>query len=135
AGVIGCSGRLADDHDTDNVTFDWFGTAGVNDFNFSETRLIESKLAALQKTTYRVEIFEGGHQWPSSSLLREAVEWMELQAMKRGTRARDEAFIAKMLERDLAAASALTDADALRRYDAIIRTFDRLADVTAAKAK
>lgn len=134
AGVIGCSGRPADDHDTDNVTFDWFGTAGVNDFNFSETRLIESKLAALHKT-YRVEIFEGGHQWPASSLLREAVEWMELQAMKRGTRARDDAFIAKMLERDLAAASTLTDADALRRYDAIVRTFDGLADVTAAKTK
>ena len=134
AGVIGCSGRLADDHDTDNVTFDWFGTAGVNDFNFSETRLIESKLAALH-TTYRVEIFDGGHQWPSSSLLREAVEWMELQAMKRGTRARDGAFIAKMLERDLAVAASLTDADALRRYDAIVRTFDGLADITAAKTK
>jgi len=134
AGVIGCSGRLADDHDTDNVTFDWFGTAGSGDFNHSETRLIESKLAEVH-ATYRVEIFDGGHSWPPVPMLREAVEWMELQAMRRGNRARDDAFIAKMLERDSAAAAKLDELNAMRRYDAIVRTFDGLADTSAAKKK
>ena len=133
-GVIGCSGRLADDHDTDNVTFDWFGTAGLGDFNYNETRLIESKLAAAHNT-YRVEIFDGGHRWPPTPMLTEAVEWMELQAMRRGIRARDDAFIAKMLERDLAAAAKLDDLNAMRRYDAIVRTFEGLTDASAAKKK
>jgi predicted esterase len=133
-GVIGCSGRLADEHDTDDVTFDWFGTAGIADFNYSETRLIESKLAELHKTC-RVEIVEGGHRWPPEPTLREAVEWMELQAMRRGIRARDDAFIAKMLERDLGAAAKLDDLNAMRRYDAIVRTFDGLADTSAARKK
>jgi len=134
AGVIGCSGRLADDRDTDGITFDWFGTAGLGDFNHNETRLIESKLAAAH-ATYRVEIVEGGHRWPPSPTIREAVEWMELQAMRRGTRARDEAFIARSLDADLVAAAKLDDLNALRRYDAIVRTFDGLADVTPAKKK
>jgi predicted esterase len=134
AGVIGCSGRLAEEHDADAVTFDWFGTAGLGDFNYNETRLIESKLAAAN-ASYRVEIVEGGHHWPPAATIREAVEWMELQAMRRGTRARDEAFIAGMLERDLAGAAKLHDLDALRRYDAIVRTFDGLAGVTIAKKK
>ena len=133
-GVIGCSGRLADDHDTDNVTFDWYGTAGLSDFNHNETRLIESKLADAH-AMYRVEIFEGGHSWPPPAMLRDAVEWMELQAMRRGIRARDDAFIAKMLERDLAAAAKLDDLSAMRRYDAIVRTFDGLADTSSAKKK
>jgi len=134
AGVIGCSGRLADEHDADNVDFAWFGTAGLGDFNHNETRLIESKLAAAH-AAYRVEIFDGGHRWPPAPMLREAVEWMELQAMRRGTRARDDAFIARMLEHDLAAAATLDELGALRRYDAIVRTFDGLADVSIAKTK
>jgi predicted esterase len=134
AGVIGCSGRLADDHDADGIAFDWFGTAGLGDFNHNETRLIEAKLAAAH-ATYRVEIVEGGHRWPPSATIREAVEWMELQAMRRGTRARDEAFIARALDVDLAAAAKLDELNALRRYDAIVRTFDGLADITMAKKK
>ncbi len=134
AGVIGCSGRLANDDDTDGITFDWFGTAGLDDFNYNETRLIESKLAATN-VRYRVEIAEGGHRWPPASTIAHAVEWMELQAMRRGTRARDEAFIARMLDADLAAAAKLDALDALRRYDAIVRTFDGLADVTVARKK
>jgi predicted esterase len=134
AGVIGCSGRLADDHDTDDVTFDWFGTAGRGDFNYNEARLIEAKLAAVH-AMYRVEIFEGGHRWPPPSMISQAVEWMELQAMRRGTRTRDDAYIARVLDADLAAASKLTDLEGLRRYDAITRTYDGLADVTVAKKK
>jgi len=105
AGVIGCSGRLADDHDTDGIAFDWFGTAGIDDFNYSETRLIESKLAAAH-ATYRVKIVEGGHRWPSAAVMREAVEWMEWQAMRRGARVRDEAFIERMQQREIEAAKA-----------------------------
>lgn len=134
AGVIGCSGRLADEHDADNVDFAWFGTAGLADFNYNETRLIESKLAAAH-AAYRVEIFDGGHRWPPEAMIRDAVEWMELQAMRRGTRARDDAFIARMLEHELGAAATLDELNALRRYDAIVRTFDGLADVSAAKKR
>jgi predicted esterase len=137
AGVIGCSGRLSDNQ-TANIRFDWFGTAGLADFNYTETRAIESALAAAH-ARYRVEVFDGGHEWPPKELIGQAVEWMELQAMRRGTKPRDDAFVARMLQQDLAAADALAqggrELDAMRRYDAIARTFDGLTDVYAARKK
>ena len=36
---------------------------------------------------HRLAIFDGGHVWLSSELAIEAVEWMELQAMKSGAQA------------------------------------------------
>ena len=135
AGVIGCSGRLASDRDTDGIAFDWFGTAGTVDFNFTGTRMLEAKLAE-KKAIYRVEIFDGGHSWPPAEMLRDAVEWMELQAMRRGTRARDQQWIERMLARDLEAAALLEsggrDLDAMRRYEAIVRSFGSLADMQSA---
>ncbi|SRR5581483_1104243 len=135
AGVMGCSGRLATERDTAGIAFDWFGTAGNADFNYSETRRIEAALAA-KNAVYRVEIFEGGHSWPPAGMLRDAVEWMELQAMRRGTRSPDPQWVARMLSNDLAAAAALErdgrDLDAMRRYEAIVRSFGALADTQEA---
>jgi predicted esterase len=133
AGVIGCSGRPTDD-DPRAPSFDWFGTAGLDDFNYTETRAIEASLAAAH-AHYRVEVFDGTHSWPPKELLRQAIEWMELQAMRRGTRPRDDAFIARTLQADMAAAASLDGLEAFRRYEAIARTYDGLANVGAARAK
>lgn len=127
AGVIGCSGRLADPHDADKVSFDWFGTAGTLDFNYSETRVIDAKLEAIH-ANHRAVIFDGPHRWAPKEILRDAIGWMELQAMRRGIRARDEAMIRRLFEADVAAANAL-DAQPLaqlRRDEAIVRTFEGL---------
>jgi predicted esterase len=124
AGVIGCSGRLESPGDADGVAFDWFGTAGEADFNYLETRAIDGRLTG----NHRFESFAGGHRWAPRELLRQAMGWMELQAMRRGTRPRDEALIAKLLREELA----VTGGDELavsRRREAIARTFAGLADV------
>jgi predicted esterase len=133
-GVIGCSGRLADDHDADPVAFDWFGTAGTADFNYNETRLIESRLEAAH-ARYQVEIFDGNHRWPPAELLEEAVEWMELQAMRRSLRVCDEVFIRELFWRDMKRAESAGQLEAMRRYEAIVRTFDGLHDVDDARKK
>ena len=132
AGVIGCSGRLGGPHDADKVTFDWFGTAGDADFNWGEQRSIDERLAAIG-ANHRLEIFNGGHRWAPPELLRSAVEWMELQAMRRGSRPREEALIDELLAKDLAAAQTLEPLAAMRRYEAIARTYDGLANVDVAK--
>ena len=129
AGVIGCSGRLESPGDADGVAFDWFGTAGDTDFNYLETRAIDDRLTA----NHRFESFAGGHRWAPRELLRQAMGWMELQAMRRGTRPRDEALIAKLLREELA----VTGGDELavsRRREAIARTFAGLAEVPAGAA-
>jgi len=135
AGVIGCSGRLATDGDTNDIAFDWFGTAGNTDFNYIPTRKIEAKLAE-KRAMYRVEIFEGDHSWPPAAMLRDAVEWMELQAMRRGTRPRDPQWIDHLLARDLDSAAVLEregkSVEAMRRYEAIARSFAALTGTEAA---
>ena len=136
AGIIGCSGRLADPRDADKVSFDWFGTAGDHDFNYSETRGIDAKLDAIH-VNHRTAIFEGGHRWAPKELLSEAMGWLELQAMRRGTRPRDEAIIRRLLDADLAAANTLDTQPLaqLHRYEAIARTFDGLATLDDVRAK
>jgi dienelactone hydrolase len=127
AGIIACSGRLADPHDADKVSFDWYGTAGDRDFNYGETRSIDAKLEAIH-AKHRIAIFDGPHRWAPKEVLAEAVGWMELQAMRRGSRPRDEALIRRLLDADLAAAKGL-DAQPLAqlgRYEAIARTFEGL---------
>jgi predicted esterase len=135
AGIIACSGRLADPHDADHVSFDWFGTAGDRDFNYGETRLIDAKLDEIH-AQHRAVIFEGTHSWAPKEVLAEAVGWLELQAMRRGTRPRDEAMIRRLFDADVAAAKRL-DANPLaqlRRYQAIARTFEGLAPVDGVRA-
>src|SRR5262249_8371429 len=78
------------------------------------------------------EIFEGGHVWLSSELALQAVEWMELQAMKSGARPRDPAAI----DRAFAARMAFVteggaDKTTYLRLRAIADDFDGLTDVRA----
>lgn len=135
AGVIGCSGRPITPRDAEGVKFDWYGTAGTLDFNDSETRAIEKSLERAP-VSRRFESFAGSHRWAPVPVLRHAVEWMELQAMRRGTRPRDNGLIERLLREDLERAAAEPDVlEMQRHYDAIARSFDGIADAGQARAK
>lgn len=138
AGVIASGGRPVDPArpDKGGVPFALFGAAGEEEFNYEPMRRLDD-LAARRGAPHRFEAFEGGHRWMPPELAREAVEWMELQAMRAGTRPADEALAADLYARDLAKAVALEREgrilDAWRRYGAIVRTFEGLHDVDSAR--
>jgi pimeloyl-ACP methyl ester carboxylesterase len=88
-----------------SLAFAVFGTAGTEDFNNLELRELDRDV----KTPHRVVIFEGGHQWLSSELAMQAVEWMELQAMKTGRRPRDKALVSEILAARIADADSQKD--------------------------
>ena len=135
AGIISVGGRAPDNRARGPVPFDWIGIAGSTDFNLIETQLIEERLAAANGMR-RLEIFDGGHRWAPKDLLRDAVEWLEVLAMKRNLRPRDDAFLARILGEEMAAAAASSDElVAMRRYDTIVRTFDGIADAGEAKKR
>ena len=69
-----------------------FGSAGTEDFNYHEMRLVDR----LMTSPHRVEFFQGGHTWPPVTLATSGVEWMEIQAMKAGLRSRDDKIIAEI---------------------------------------
>ena len=78
AGVIASSAGYPDSRVRKSLPFPIFATAGTDDFNHLEMRRLDRALTG----PHRLVIFNGGHVWLSSDLALQAVEWMELQAMK-----------------------------------------------------
>jgi predicted esterase len=137
AGVIGVGGRLVDEFPPAKFSFAHYGFAGDTDFNNREMRQIDAILER-EKKVHRFQEFAGNHRWFPPELAREAVAWMELIAMKEQRRPRDASLIAKLYDRDVAAAHALEAAnkrvDALRRYREIASTFESLHAIDDASA-
>jgi dienelactone hydrolase len=139
AGVIGSGGRPVNPARPDEeVPFAYFGAAGEVEFNYEPMRELD-QLAASRGAPHRFEAFEGRHAWMPASLAREAVEWMELEAMRQGTRSVDQELVESLYRQDIGKAEELEKAErpleAQRRYDAIARTFDGLREVDEAKRR
>lgn len=99
AGVIACGAGFPGENDFVNISsFSYIGLVGNRDMNYIEMCDLEKKMKGLGMNI-ELRIFDGGHTWPSSDLLQEAVEWMELQAMKKGTKIRNPAFINAQFEK------------------------------------
>jgi hypothetical protein len=127
AGVIASSAGYPDSKPRKSVPFPLFGTAGTEDFNYLEMRHLDRELT----TPHHLAIFEGGHVWLSSDLAVEAVEWMEIQAMKSHRKPRDEAEIDRIFAKRAAAAGG-ESADGLRSLAA---DFQGLKDVAEPAAR
>lgn len=96
AGVIACGAGFPVDIAPSAATpFSLFGVAGTDDFNFPEMKRLAESLARFS-VAHRLAIFDGGHHWPPAAICAEAVEWMELQAIKTGRRGRDEALVEEL---------------------------------------
>jgi pimeloyl-ACP methyl ester carboxylesterase len=133
AGVIASSAGYPDSQPRKSLPFVVFGTAGTEDFNYIELRMLDRALT----TPHRVVIFEGGHTLPPDAVALEAIEWLELQAMKSGRRTRDEALIDQLFDkRQRAIASASdTPATTVRVLKELVADFGGLRDVSAATAR
>ena len=127
AGVIASSAGYPDTRVRQKLSFPVFATAGTEDFNHLEMRRLDRELA----TPHRLVIFNGGHVWLSSELAVQAVEWMELHAMKTGLTPRNDAEIDRQLTSRLASAGTGTDTETFRRVRAIADDFQGLRDVSA----
>ena len=126
AGVIASSAGYPDARPRASVPFAVFGTAGTDDFNYSEMRQLERAL----KTPHRLVIFEGGHSLPPDPVATDAIEWMELQAISSGLRTRDEALVARLFEkREQEIATAGESAKAVVLLRALAADFKGLRDV------
>ncbi|MFQ5746735.1 MAG: hypothetical protein ACE5HF_05895 [Gemmatimonadota bacterium] len=135
AGVIGFGAgppegvALADLVTREGTPFVFFGGTGRTDFNFDEVVLFEDDLRAAG-VRHRLEFFDGPHRWPGSDVLREAVIWLELEAMRAGLRPKVQAWIEREHERRLGEAEALEregrEGEAWRAYRQIVADFREL---------
>lgn len=143
AGVIGCGAGFSSPYNPLEgklplpIRFAYFATIGTDDFNFPELVRLDEALDGLD-VTHHVRRFDGGHDWAPSALCVTAVEWMELEAMRAGTRPKESALVdaiyAKWLDEARALEAAGRPADALDVYEQAVARFEGLRD-TAAAAK
>lgn len=115
AGVIGCgAGFPTLAKPAKDLPFAYYGIAGSDDFNLTEVRQLTRTLDSLGAKVH-FAVFEGDHAWPPAAYCTEAVEWMELQAMKSNRRERNDKLIADLLDKQT---------DRLRADEASHKTFD-----------
>ena len=87
----------------------------------------------------QLKIFEGGHDWAPETICTEAIEWLEVLAIKTNRRSVDEALVQALFSKQLAAAQASEAGrntyDSYLCYRALINAFKGLKDVAAAEQK
>jgi predicted esterase len=91
-GVVACSAGFMGSETPAKVPFPFFGTAGQTDFNYRELRRVDRELDE-RKAAHRIVIFDGGHEWLPADLAIEALGWLELHAMRAGTRPKNPTWI------------------------------------------
>lgn len=92
-GVIACAAGFPQTSEIPSpMPFVLFGTAGNEDFNYQEMMRLDRELEE-RHAAHRMVIFVGEHSWAPEEVMTEGVEWLELQAMRAGTRPKDQAFI------------------------------------------
>ena len=115
-----------------------FGTIGTLDPNYEELRSFDAELDTIG-TIHHIERFDGPHQWPPLELSTRAVEWLDLQAMRRGLEPRNQPWIDSLYRAWLSRASRADssgDAPVAARMYRLVRTdFDGLTDVSVAASR
>jgi len=132
AGVIGYgAGYPGRDQPSEKDTFSYFAAVGNQDFNWGEMQVRRKRQE--MSLPYRVEVFDGEHQWAPAAIVEEAIEWMQLKAMQAGTLQRDDTFIGQFFKRmDLEAKEAEGRRDAigqLSAYRSLVSDFSGLREV------
>jgi len=86
SGVIGCGAGLPNDRNylpSGNSDFLYYGLAGTRDMNYLEMHDLSGFFSNQTRVISYLRTFPGGHQWPGSDLINDAVEWLVLQTMNR----------------------------------------------------
>lgn len=116
AGVIAQAAGFSRSAVPKDFALPFFGTAGADDFNYAEMRQVDRELEA-RGTPHRLVIFAGPHGWAPSPVCAGALGWLDLVAMRAGTKPIDKALIHSLFQRDIDAAQAAEAAsDAIDAY-------------------
>jgi tetratricopeptide (TPR) repeat protein len=136
-GVIGCGAGLPNENNlypTGRSSFIYYGIAGNRDMNYLEMFDLMTFFNTRTSIVSYLRTFDGGHQWPSPEILQEAVEWINLQTIKKKEIVIDTSFISFLSKKtrsyinNLKSAGNLIDAERYMHY--AIRDFSGLQNVS-----
>lgn len=131
-GVIACSGGFPPDlKPSRSIPFIFFSTAGTEDFNFTELNQLHRTLDEFSIPN-KLEIFEGGHVWAPEEVTIQAIEWMEIQAMRMGKKAKNGTLIDQLLKKRLEKAKSYEGnlLYSYSEYASLVADFKGLIDTT-----
>ena len=136
AGMIGAGGGRPPELGTLRAapSFAFAGVAGTGDFNYFEMRDLDADLERAG-ATHRFFLFAGAHGWPPAHVFSDAIDWLELMAMRDGHAPRRQDFIAARFERERVAAEATSGLERLRRLEQMLRDYRGLHDLASLQAE
>lgn len=139
AGIISCGAGLPPKHEPQWIKpAAYCGVIGSLDFRYWDMARLK-ELFENAEVTHRLIFFDGWHQWPSAGLLAEAVEWLELIAMKSGLKAKASAYIEAEYQKRLQTAHALEEDGRLVRsvheLESMVSDFTDLLDTSGVEQR
>ncbi len=106
-GVIGCGAGFPGMNQVPAVRFNYFGCAGLGDFNLPEMTGLGRMLGQAGVSHY-IMTFAGSHEWPPAGTFAMAMDWMTFRAMKEGKLKKDEELISAFMKQTGRIAGELT---------------------------
>lgn len=138
-GIIGCGAGLDINQKPDQIKPGiYYGIVGLSDFNYSEMMELDKNFDAAG-VEHRVLVFDGDHRWPPEEYCTQALEWMEINAIKKGLIEKNEALVADLSKKTLDRAKHLEQSKnifyAVSAYEAAEKLFSGLVDINEFKNK
>lgn len=119
-----------------SMKFAYFAAVGDADFNFLEFYDLRSLLEE-SGMQFRIRPFEGTHGWAPPEVWQEALNWMDLQAIRAGSLKVDHARVKELYDAAMQRASQLLAQNdfltSFREYQFTVKDFSGLTDTTAAQ--
>ncbi len=104
---------------TSRNTFHFIGVVGDQDYNYPDMVAERSTLKRL-KFPNQLRIFQGGQEWPDKSYIDKSLQAITLQAMARGSLAKDAAYIEQKFHAEMEEIQVLLEQrDLLSAYNQI----------------
>lgn len=138
-GIIGCGAGISvvikPEHIKPSL---YYGLIGFADFNYLEMNELDHKFDQLD-VIHHIRYYDGDHRYPPKPLCTEAMDWMELQGMRKGIIKRNDMLIQSLFERDLAKMQALEKSGniyfAVHGYQFIVETYKEWKEISKIKNK
>lgn len=116
----------------------YYGIVGLADFNYREMMKLDQSFDT-EGVEHRILVFDGDHRWPPGKYCLQAVEWMELNAIKKGLKEKNESLVAALYNKTLDRAKHLEQSKnifyAVSAYESGEHLFNGMVDVSEFKNK
>ncbi len=138
-GIIGCGAGLNANLKPDMIKPEiYYGMVGLWDFNYREMMQLDKDFDA-EGVVHHILVFEGAHSWPPEEYCLQAVEWMEIHAIKKGLKEKNKSLAADLYKKALDRANHLEQSGnisfAVSAYEAAEELFSGLVEVSEIKNK